>query len=87
MGSGCLLLSNAWSSDVRCSDAGIIGSTKLLRPFSELVESAGVTDPFILQWVDLLSFLLSGIKADGTLAAEIVRFGLPPLVLSPLAQP
>lgn len=29
-------------------------------------------DPFIRNWLDLLCFLLSGLKADGTLAAEIV---------------
>ena len=36
------------------------------------MEAAGVRDPFVRNWVDLLSFLLSGLKADGTLAAEVV---------------
>ncbi len=28
-------------------------------------------DPFIRNWLDLLSFLLSGLPADGTIAAEV----------------
>lgn len=30
-----------------------------------------VSDPFILNWMNLLSFLLSGLPADGTIAAEV----------------
>ncbi len=30
-----------------------------------------VSDPFILNWLDLLSFLLSGLPADGTIGAEV----------------
>lgn len=30
-----------------------------------------VTDQFILDYLDLLSFLLSGLPADGTIAAEM----------------
>ncbi len=30
-----------------------------------------VTDPFLRNWLDLLAFLLSGLPADGTLAAEM----------------
>jgi hypothetical protein len=30
-----------------------------------------VTDKFILNWLDLLSFLLSGLPANGTIAAEV----------------
>jgi hypothetical protein len=47
-------------------------ASKLLGPFSELVDSLGVQNSFVRNWIDLLSFLLSGLKADGTLAAEIV---------------
>ena len=46
---------------------------KLLGPFSDLLREydhdAG--DPFIRNWLDLLCFLLSGAKAEGTAAAEI----------------
>lgn len=50
---------------------------KLLGSFESLVEAAGVRDPFVRNWIDLLSFLLSGLKADGTLAAEVVgRIGM-----------
>lgn len=49
-----------------------MGAGKLLGPFSKLVDSLGIQDPFVRNWVDLLSFLLSGLKADGTLAAEVV---------------
>ena len=51
---------------------GALRSTRLLGPFSELVAAADVSDPFVLNWVNLLSFLLSGQKADATIAAEIV---------------
>lgn len=30
-----------------------------------------VTDPFLLNYLDLLSFLLSGLPADGTIGAEM----------------
>ncbi|MGK7890331.1 MAG: phytoene desaturase family protein [Leptolyngbyaceae cyanobacterium] len=43
---------------------------RLTGPFSTLMESV-VTDPFVRNWLDLLCFLLSGLPADGTLAAEI----------------
>lgn len=51
---------------------GAMGAGKLLGPFSEIVDSLNIKDPFVRNWVDLLSFLLSGVKADGTLAAEVV---------------
>ena len=45
-------------------------SAALVQPFSKLV--AGVVhDPFIKNWLDLLCFLLSGLPADGTIAAEV----------------
>ncbi|XP_052622643.1 uncharacterized protein LOC122195668 [Lactuca sativa] len=51
---------------------GVLGATKLLRPFSEIVDSLGLKDPFIRNWVDLLSFLLAGVKSDGVLSAEMI---------------
>ena len=30
-----------------------------------------VTDQFLINWMDLLCFLLSGLPANGTLAAEV----------------
>lgn len=51
---------------------GLMGAGKLLGPFSELVDSLEIRNAFVRNWVDLLSFLLSGVKADGTLAAEVV---------------
>ena len=30
-----------------------------------------ITDPFVLNWLDLLCFLLSGLPANGTIAAEV----------------
>ncbi|CAI6008593.1 unnamed protein product [Closterium sp. NIES-65] len=41
-------------------------------PFSSLANSVGVKHPFVRNWIDLLSFLLSGQKADATIAAEVV---------------
>nr|ATB19528.1 putative FAD/NAD(P)-binding oxidoreductase family protein [Microbiota decussata] len=59
-------------SFIKMGPQGAIGATKLLRPFSEIIDSLNLKDPFIRNWLDLLCFLLSGLKADGTLAAEIV---------------
>lgn len=35
------------------------------------MDAAGIRDPFIRNWLDLLSFLLSGLPANGTIAAEV----------------
>ena len=43
---------------------------KLTGPFSRLVDGV-VSDPFIKNWLDLLCFLLSGLDAEGTVAAEM----------------
>ncbi|XP_041015501.1 prolycopene isomerase, chloroplastic isoform X1 [Juglans microcarpa x Juglans regia] len=51
---------------------GALGATKLLRPFSEIIDSLELKDPFIRNWVDLLSFLLAGVKTNGILSAEMV---------------
>ncbi|XP_059653611.1 prolycopene isomerase, chloroplastic isoform X2 [Cornus florida] len=51
---------------------GALGATKLLRPFSEIIDSLELKDPFIRNWIDLLSFLLAGVKSDGVLSAEMV---------------
>ncbi|KAJ6798494.1 carotenoid isomerase 1 isoform X1 [Iris pallida] len=59
-------------SFVQMGPQGALGATKLLRPFSEIVDSLELKDPFVRNWVDLLCFLLAGVKSDGTLAAEIV---------------
>ncbi len=36
-----------------------------------MVDAAGIRDPFTRNWLDLLSFLLSGLPANGTIAAEV----------------
>ncbi|XP_058188579.1 prolycopene isomerase, chloroplastic [Rhododendron vialii] len=51
---------------------GALSATKLLRPFSEIIDSLELKDPFIRNWIDLLSFLLAGVKSDGVLSAEMV---------------
>ena len=43
---------------------------KLTGPFSRIMNEV-VEDPFIRNWLDLLCFLLSGLPADGTIAAEV----------------
>lgn len=57
---------------------GALGATKLLRPFSEIVDSLGLKDPFIRNWIDLLAFLLAGVKSDGILSAEMVTIYIYP---------
>lgn len=37
----------------------------------QVLDEAGVRDPFIKNWLDLLCFLLSGLPADGTIAAAV----------------
>ena len=44
---------------------------KLTKPFSNIVDKAGVTDTFTRNWLDLLCFCLSGLPADGTITAEM----------------
>lgn len=53
---------------------GALGATKLLRPFSEIIDSLGIKDPFIRNWLDLLAFLLAGVKTNGILSAEMVTY-------------
>ncbi|MDZ8051367.1 MAG: phytoene desaturase family protein [Aulosira sp. ZfuVER01] len=43
---------------------------KLTGPFSKIMDGV-VKDPFIQNWLNLLCFLLSGLPADGTSAAEV----------------
>ena len=43
---------------------------KLTGPFSRIMEGV-VQDPFIHNWLNMLCFLLSGLPADGTNAAEV----------------
>uniref|UniRef100_A0A2N9EJQ0 Amine oxidase domain-containing protein n=1 Tax=Fagus sylvatica TaxID=28930 RepID=A0A2N9EJQ0_FAGSY len=59
-------------SFVQMGPKGALGATKLLRPFSEVIDSLELKDPFIRNWVDLLSFLLAGVKTNGILSAEMV---------------
>ncbi|KAI4991532.1 hypothetical protein ZWY2020_039918 [Hordeum vulgare] len=50
---------------------GALGATKLLRPFSEIVDSLELKNPFVRNWIDLLCFLLAGVKSDSALSAEM----------------
>eukprot|EP00891_Asterochloris_glomerata_P008859 jgi/Astpho2/8859/e_gw1.00129.7.1_t len=45
-------------------------ASKLVGPFSKVIEGK-ITDPFVRNWLDLLCFLLSGLPANGTIAAEV----------------
>ncbi|KAK7376388.1 hypothetical protein VNO78_34672 [Psophocarpus tetragonolobus] len=51
---------------------GALRATKLLRPFSEILDDLQLKDPFVRNWIDLLSFLLAGVKANAVLSAEMV---------------
>ncbi len=44
--------------------------SKLTGPFSSIIDGV-VTDSFIRNWLNMLCFLLSGLPADGTSAAEV----------------
>ncbi len=43
---------------------------RMTGPFSKIMDGI-VSDPFIRNWMDLLSFLLSGLPASGTVGAEM----------------
>jgi phytoene dehydrogenase-like protein len=43
---------------------------KLTGPFSRVMDGA-LKDPFVRNWLDLLCFMLSGLPASGTIAAEM----------------
>ncbi|XP_057977878.1 prolycopene isomerase, chloroplastic isoform X2 [Malania oleifera] len=51
-------------SFVQMGPQGVLGATKLLRPFSEIIDSLELKDSFIRNWVDLLCFLLAGVKSN-----------------------
>ncbi|XAR56292.1 Prolycopene isomerase [Bertholletia excelsa] len=59
-------------SFVQMGPQGAISATKLLRPFSEIIDSLELKDPFIRNWIDLLAFLLAGVRSNGILSAEMV---------------
>ncbi|XP_054776596.1 prolycopene isomerase, chloroplastic [Prosopis cineraria] len=59
-------------SIIQMGPQGAIGAMKLLRPFSEIIDSLELKDTFIRNWVDLLSFLLAGVKSNGILSAEMI---------------
>lgn len=59
-------------SFVQMGPQSALGATKLLRPFSEILDGLELKDPFIRNWIDLLSFLLAGVKTNGILSAEMV---------------
>ncbi|GAB4847871.1 hypothetical protein Ancab_026931 [Ancistrocladus abbreviatus] len=51
---------------------GALGATRLLQPFSDIIDSLELKEPFVRNWVDLLAFLLAGVKSNGILSAEMV---------------
>ncbi|XP_035823892.1 carotenoid isomerase 1 isoform X1 [Zea mays] len=59
-------------SFIQMGPQGALGATKLLRPFKEIVDSLELKNPFVRNWIDLLCFLLAGVKSDGALSAEMV---------------
>jgi phytoene dehydrogenase-like protein len=43
----------------------------LTKPYSHVLKMANITDSFLLNYLDLLCWLLSGLPADGTITAEV----------------
>ena len=43
----------------------------LTQPYSSVLAKAGVENTFLLQWMDLLCFCLSGLPSNGTITAEM----------------
>ncbi|CAL5378000.1 unnamed protein product [Camellia sinensis] len=50
---------------------GALSAMKLLRPFSKIVDSLELKEHFKRNWVDLLAFLLAGVKSNGILSPEM----------------
>ncbi|EKX32504.1 hypothetical protein GUITHDRAFT_82257 [Guillardia theta CCMP2712] len=46
-------------------------AVSLLGPYSKVLDEVKVQNKFIRNWLDMLCFLLSGLPADGTIAAEV----------------
>ena len=44
---------------------------KLTKPFSAILDDAGIENAFARNWLDLLCFCLSGLPSDGTITAEM----------------
>ncbi|KAG6406380.1 hypothetical protein SASPL_133980 [Salvia splendens] len=61
-----------FKSFLQMGPQGALGATKLVRPFVEILDSLELKDPFVRNWVDLLSFLLAGVRSDGVLSAEMI---------------
>eukprot|EP00249_Psilotum_nudum_P016558 c25882_g1_i3 orf=294-1721(+) len=61
-----------FQSFIQMGPQAVFSAPKLLGPFSAIMDSLEIRDPFIRNWLDLLCFLLSGVKADGILAAEVI---------------
>ncbi|KAH9750847.1 Amino oxidase domain-containing protein [Citrus sinensis] len=61
-------------SFIQMGPQGALGATKLLRPFSEIIDSLELEDPFVRNWIDLLAFLLAGVKSNGILSAEMHEY-------------
>ncbi|KAJ9687616.1 hypothetical protein PVL29_016196 [Vitis rotundifolia] len=51
-------------SFVQMGPQGALGATKLLRPLSEIMDSLDLKDSFIRNWVDILAFMLAGVKSN-----------------------
>ncbi|MED6201468.1 hypothetical protein PIB30_095360 [Stylosanthes scabra] len=59
-------------SFVQMGPQGALGARKLPRPFSEVLDGLGVKDPFILNWINLLSFLFAGVKTNAITSQEMI---------------
>ena len=44
----------------------------LSGPWGAVLEAAGVSDPFLLNWFNFLAFAFSGLPSDGTVAAAMI---------------
>ena len=63
------------ASQATCQTNNTCSSARLhllaCLPCTQVLDDANIRDPFVRNWLDLLSFLLSGLPADGTIAAEV----------------
>ena len=68
---GAILTAGQFMPNFALIEGGPFTTSKLTTAFKTILNQSGVKDSFVSNWVDLLCFCLSGLKADGTITAEM----------------
>lgn len=63
--------STVWDGEMRSMALLLMRHLAMNTHSFQLLDEVPVRDPFIRNWLDLLCFMLSGLPANGTIAAEV----------------